>query len=43
VIFLVTGAGKQGAVNNWRNGIAIPATLIAPKNGVDVYCFGVNF
>ena len=43
VIFLVTGAGKQDAVNNWRNGVAIPATLIIPKNGVDVYCFGVTF
>ena len=43
VIFLVTGAGKQDAVNNWRNGVAIPATLITPKNGVDVYCFGVTF
>ena len=43
VIFLVTGAGKQDAVNQWRNGVAIPATLIAPKDGVDVYCFGVSF
>ena len=43
VIFLVTGAGKQEAVDNWRKGVAIPATLIAPKNGVDVYCFGVKF
>lgn len=43
VIFLVTGAGKQDAVNNWRNGVAIPATLITPKNGVDVYCYGVKF
>ena len=42
VMFLVTGAGKQEAVDNWRNGIAIPATLIAPANGVDVYCFGVT-
>jgi 6-phosphogluconolactonase len=42
VLFLVTGHGKQQAVNDWRNGVAIPATLIAPKNGVDVYCFGVN-
>ncbi len=41
VMFLVTGAGKQDAVNNWRNGVAIPATLIAPASGVDVYCFGV--
>jgi len=42
VMFLVTGAGKQEAVDNWRNGVAIPATLITGKNGVDVYCFGVE-
>ncbi|MES2498980.1 MAG: 6-phosphogluconolactonase [Pseudomonadota bacterium] len=42
VLFLVTGAGKQEAVDNWRKGVKIPATLIAPKNGVDVYCFGVK-
>ncbi|OYY96358.1 MAG: 6-phosphogluconolactonase, partial [Methylophilales bacterium 16-45-7] len=41
VLFLVTGAGKQEAVDNWRKGVSIPATLIAPANGVDVYCFGV--
>jgi 6-phosphogluconolactonase len=41
VIFLVTGAGKQQAVDQWRNGVAIPATLILPKNGVDVYCYEV--
>lgn len=42
VIFLVTGAGKQEAVDNWRKGVAIPATLIAPDNGVvDVYCYEV--
>jgi 6-phosphogluconolactonase len=41
-MFLVTGAGKQEAVDNWRNGVAIPAALITPKNGVDVYCFGVE-
>ena len=43
VIFIVTGAGKQEAVDNWRKGIAIPATLIAPENGVDVYCYEVEF
>jgi 6-phosphogluconolactonase len=43
VIFLVTGAGKQEAVDNWRRGTAIPATLITPPNGVDVYCLGVTF
>jgi 6-phosphogluconolactonase len=42
VIFLVTGAGKQEAVNSWRNGVAIPATVIKPKNGVDIYCYGVR-
>lgn len=42
VIFIVTGAGKQEAVNHWRNGVAIPATLITPANGVDVYCYEVN-
>jgi 6-phosphogluconolactonase len=42
VIFLVTGAGKQEAVDNWRKGVAIPATLIAPDNGVvAVYCYEV--
>jgi 6-phosphogluconolactonase len=43
VMFLVTGAGKQDAVDNWRKGVNIPATLITGKQGVDVYCFGVNF
>jgi 6-phosphogluconolactonase len=42
VMFLVTGAGKQDAVNNWRNGVAIPATLVVGQNGVDVYSFGVK-
>ncbi len=42
VLFLVTGAGKQEAVDNWRKGVQIPATLIAPENGVDVYIYGVS-
>lgn len=42
VLFLVTGAGKQEAVDHWLKGEAIPATLIAPTCGVDVYCFGVK-
>jgi 6-phosphogluconolactonase len=42
VLFLVTGAGKQDAIDNWRKGVKIPATLIVPANGVDVYCFGVK-
>ncbi len=42
VMFLVTGAGKQNAVDNWRKGVSIPATLVVGQNGADVYCFGVN-
>jgi len=42
VMFLVTGAGKQDAVNQWRSGEFIPATLITGKHGADVYCFGVQ-
>ncbi|MGZ8270244.1 MAG: 6-phosphogluconolactonase [Methylophilus sp.] len=42
VMFLVTGSGKQEAIDHWRNGEPIPATLISPKSGVDVYCFGVK-
>ena len=42
LIFIVTGAGKQDAVNDWRNGECIPAALITPKNGVDVYCYEVE-
>ena len=41
-MFLVTGEGKQEAVNNWRNGVAIPAALITPACGVDVYCYDVE-
>jgi 6-phosphogluconolactonase len=40
-LFLVTGSGKQEAVDNWRSGVAIPAALITPACGVDVYCFEV--
>jgi 6-phosphogluconolactonase len=41
VIFIVTGAGKQVAVDNWQNGVKIPATLISSENGVDVYSYEV--
>ena len=41
-MFLVTGQSKQEAVDNWRNGVAIPANLITPACGVDVYCFDVE-
>ena len=41
-MFLVTGASKQQAVDNWRSGVAIPAALITPECGVDVYCYEVE-
>lgn len=41
-MFLVTGSGKQEAVDNWRNGVKIPAALITPACGVDVYCYEVE-
>jgi 6-phosphogluconolactonase len=37
VVFLVTGAAKQQAITDWRNGVAIPAASITPANGVDIY------
>ena len=42
VLFLVTGAGKQEAVDNWRKDVDIPAALITPACGVDVYCYDVE-
>lgn len=37
VIFVVSGAGKQQALDAWRAGAAIPASVIAPAGGVDIY------
>lgn len=37
VLFLVTGAAKQNAIMDWQQGMDIPASVIAPSNGVDVY------
>lgn len=37
LVFLVSGASKQNAVTDWRNGKNIPAAAISPKHGVDVY------
>ena len=36
VIFLISGASKHEAVMQWRNGTALPASVITPVNGVDV-------
>lgn len=35
-LFLVTGAGKRGAVAAWRSGSRLPAASIRPSAGVDV-------
>lgn len=42
VVFIVSGAGKQQAVNDWRRGLAIPASLIRPANGVEVYAYELS-
>lgn len=42
VLFLVTGAGKQEAVDNWRKGVAIPASLVTAKDAIDIYCYEVD-
>lgn len=36
VMFLVAGAAKREAVKRWRAGEVIPASIIAPKGGVEV-------
>ena len=43
VMFLVTGASKQQAVQDWRAGKLIPAAAIAPAAGVDVLVEQVCF
>jgi 6-phosphogluconolactonase len=42
VLYLVSGEGKQQAVDDWRAGKLIPAAAVRPENGVDVYCYGVK-
>lgn len=37
ILFLVSGAAKQQAIMDWRNGKGIPAAAISPACGVDVY------
>lgn len=36
VLFLVTGADKRAALNNWQTGMSIPATAIQPDGGADL-------
>jgi 6-phosphogluconolactonase len=37
VLFLVSGDGKREAISHWQRGQAIPASLIEPPSGVDIY------
>lgn len=37
LIFLITGANKQDAVQQWRAGADLPVAAIAPASGVDIY------
>lgn len=37
VLFLLTGIGKRAAVAAWRAGRALPAAVIHPSRGVDVF------
>ncbi|HEY8095062.1 MAG TPA: 6-phosphogluconolactonase [Methylobacter sp.] len=37
LIFLITGANKQEAVNLWRSGADLPVASIDPENPIDVY------
>ncbi|MFZ2406993.1 MAG: 6-phosphogluconolactonase [Methylobacter sp.] len=37
LIFLITGANKQEAVNLWRSGSDLPVATIVPENPIDVY------
>ena len=37
LIFLITGANKQKAVNNWRAGQNLPVATISPEHPVDIY------
>ena len=42
VLFLVSGKEKQAAINQWKAGEPIPASMVACDNGVDVLCFDVS-
>ncbi|MDP3589573.1 MAG: 6-phosphogluconolactonase [Methylobacter sp.] len=37
LMFLIIGANKQEAINQWRSGSDLPVASIVPENGVDVY------
>ena len=37
LLFLITGANKQEAVQAWRAGAYLPVATIVPKNPIDIY------
>jgi 6-phosphogluconolactonase len=37
LIFLITGANKQEAVNLWRSGSDLPVAAIESENPIDIY------
>ena len=37
VWFIVTGEGKRQALSQWQQGAAIPASLVQPAAGVDIF------
>ncbi|HXU93092.1 MAG TPA: 6-phosphogluconolactonase [Gallionella sp.] len=40
VLFLIRGKNKREAIENWRAGVAIPASRICPPAGVDIFVLG---
>lgn len=37
LLFMITGASKQSAVNQWQAGAALPVSTITPEAGVEIY------
>lgn len=37
LIFLITGANKQDAVQQWRSGADLPVASIIPESAIDIY------
>ncbi|MCX7088223.1 MAG: 6-phosphogluconolactonase [Methylococcales bacterium] len=37
VFFMITGAEKQTAVQQWKSGVQLPVSHIAPAEGIEIY------
>jgi len=37
LLFIITGANKVDAVQQWQNGVHLPVCLLEPVNGVEIY------